>query len=739
MECFRRIALTGLAVFVYPDSSAQIAIVLLLSTIFMVLSEILSPFSCHVEMWLYRAGHYVVFSSMFLALLLRVDISDENERSQEVFSGIIVLAHAVMIIVVVGQGLLICVGWERPCPEELRETPSKGLDDCAIDDIILDGNPGGNEIGGAGKEHNLNPLYGVKETPTTSTRGQGGLFASTPSSAIEEKWNNRSKSVERHSAASKTFLMSDLSRPTSSALPLSAFKTAPSMHSTRQAQDVDRSRRGRSLNRNQRPLAVGKPNMDQRHDNAGKNATPPAPTPGGTTVLRANPPTPTSVVNKTVGGDTQETTATGENLAREGAKAKALSPRSWLSSVPPGERPKSSPVFSGRELFGGRSARWGGWTASLLSAEEKSEMSDSKCSDDFSRSGRSWSPRGRLFHTTTGVTTEGGNHTSVAMETVCISPSDIASRRGSDATATPDANVRRSSRIGRRSLTTGGAKWQTAVTAHPSSPSTRRRFLSNPVPATFTTQPSSYDLACGGIIVSPAETPRTDMGQGTPRSLAGMSARTGDTDSTLPREARTPKTARKPRQSFFLSPADRRSSPLRERKMWVPGSSTIEEDKDHTMAYAAGRKSRSARKAVFRGSATARVAPRSGQEGQDGRGSHVKGMASWSSCSSLMSERVEIQQTGTTNAAGKSHGTDDASDREEGVMSKSRDDGVYAQRGNARSVGSAVSTRPPRGLPIEVQRKRGAKSDKMVVAAESAGGGHKEPAGWHPIFRSPTC
>lgn len=84
VECFRRIALTGFAVFIQPNTSAQIAIVLLLAAVFMVVSEILLPFARPVEMWLYRAGHYVVFASMYLSLLLRVDVSDENGQSQEV-------------------------------------------------------------------------------------------------------------------------------------------------------------------------------------------------------------------------------------------------------------------------------------------------------------------------------------------------------------------------------------------------------------------------------------------------------------------------------------------------------------------------------------------------------------------------------------------------------------------------------------------------------------------------------
>ncbi|CAB1118869.1 unnamed protein product [Ectocarpus sp. CCAP 1310/34] len=129
VECFRRIALTGFAVFIYPDSSAQVAIVLLLAIVFMVVSEFLSPFARPIEMWLYRTGHYVVFASMYLALLLRVDVSDENNQSQEVFSGVLVIAHAAMLLVVVLQGLLIFAGWG-----DLVATPGAiaNLDDTAF-------------------------------------------------------------------------------------------------------------------------------------------------------------------------------------------------------------------------------------------------------------------------------------------------------------------------------------------------------------------------------------------------------------------------------------------------------------------------------------------------------------------------------------------------------------------------------------------------------------------------------
>lgn len=106
VEYARRISLTGLSVFVYPSSAAQVAIVLLLAVAFALISEVLSPFCLPAEAWLYRVGTYTVFLSMYLALLLKVDVSDEDSRSQTVFAGLLIVAHAGIMLAVVLQSLL---------------------------------------------------------------------------------------------------------------------------------------------------------------------------------------------------------------------------------------------------------------------------------------------------------------------------------------------------------------------------------------------------------------------------------------------------------------------------------------------------------------------------------------------------------------------------------------------------------------------------------------------------------
>ena len=106
IECGRRIALTGLAVFIYPGSTAQVAIEALLAFVFSSISEILSPFTDSLDAWLYRSGTWVIFLSMYLALLLKMEAADEESHSQDVFAGLLIVAHVGMILVVIANALL---------------------------------------------------------------------------------------------------------------------------------------------------------------------------------------------------------------------------------------------------------------------------------------------------------------------------------------------------------------------------------------------------------------------------------------------------------------------------------------------------------------------------------------------------------------------------------------------------------------------------------------------------------
>ncbi|CAN0534106.1 unnamed protein product, partial [Laminaria digitata] len=105
VECARRIMLTGVVVFIYPDDTAQIAITIISSFFFFVVSEVLSPYESASDTWLSRSGHVLIFFSMFDVLLLRVDVSRESSQSQQVLGGVLVAGHVVMIVAVVAEAI----------------------------------------------------------------------------------------------------------------------------------------------------------------------------------------------------------------------------------------------------------------------------------------------------------------------------------------------------------------------------------------------------------------------------------------------------------------------------------------------------------------------------------------------------------------------------------------------------------------------------------------------------------
>lgn len=107
VECGRRVLLAGVVVFIYPNTAAQLAVTLLMAFAFAVVSEALAPYASRWDAWLSRMGHAVVFVSIYVALLLKVDVSDERADSQQVFAAVLVATHACMVLVVVVETVVL--------------------------------------------------------------------------------------------------------------------------------------------------------------------------------------------------------------------------------------------------------------------------------------------------------------------------------------------------------------------------------------------------------------------------------------------------------------------------------------------------------------------------------------------------------------------------------------------------------------------------------------------------------
>ena len=145
IECSRRILLTGAVVFIYPNTVSQIAVAFALAVFFVFVSEAMAPYKSCWDAWTSRIGHAVVFASMYLALLMKVDVSGENHSSQEMFGVILVGVHGCMIIAVMVQAIVLAMSLrstkllEDPRPRPRR---SSRLDLRIQPPIVKEGDAG---------------------------------------------------------------------------------------------------------------------------------------------------------------------------------------------------------------------------------------------------------------------------------------------------------------------------------------------------------------------------------------------------------------------------------------------------------------------------------------------------------------------------------------------------------------------------------------------------------------------
>ncbi|CAM9925055.1 unnamed protein product, partial [Laminaria digitata] len=107
IECGRRIALTTIAAFVPSNSVTQISIALMFAVLWVIISEAISPFEKKPDMNLYRWGNAIVVASLYVALLMKVDVGYDTQRALLTFSGVLILANAFMVVTVLLQTIFL--------------------------------------------------------------------------------------------------------------------------------------------------------------------------------------------------------------------------------------------------------------------------------------------------------------------------------------------------------------------------------------------------------------------------------------------------------------------------------------------------------------------------------------------------------------------------------------------------------------------------------------------------------
>lgn len=108
VECCRRLTISMCSAFLVPNSVNQIAVVLSLAVAFLFVSESMSPFANSEDMSLYRWGNGVVLASMYVALLMKANESNEQESGAvSVFGVVLITANVVMVLAVLVEATLL--------------------------------------------------------------------------------------------------------------------------------------------------------------------------------------------------------------------------------------------------------------------------------------------------------------------------------------------------------------------------------------------------------------------------------------------------------------------------------------------------------------------------------------------------------------------------------------------------------------------------------------------------------
>ena len=106
VECVRRLVLMAVGHFIFPNSAAQITFTVMIAVIFAIMSEALAPYEYRLDMWVSRLGHAVVILSMYFALLLKINITNDSQGSQHMFENILIATHVVMILTAITEAFL---------------------------------------------------------------------------------------------------------------------------------------------------------------------------------------------------------------------------------------------------------------------------------------------------------------------------------------------------------------------------------------------------------------------------------------------------------------------------------------------------------------------------------------------------------------------------------------------------------------------------------------------------------
>ena len=106
IECVRRFVLIIVSIVIEGDSAAQVAVTVMFAVFFAMISEGLAPHKSKLDAWISRLGHGVVILSMYFALLLKINVSNDSQASQKVFELALIATHLLMVLAMIIEASL---------------------------------------------------------------------------------------------------------------------------------------------------------------------------------------------------------------------------------------------------------------------------------------------------------------------------------------------------------------------------------------------------------------------------------------------------------------------------------------------------------------------------------------------------------------------------------------------------------------------------------------------------------
>ncbi|CAM9743708.1 unnamed protein product [Ectocarpus sp. 12 AP-2014] len=98
LECIRRLLLTGILVFLVPDTPGQVAFSCIFAIVSLMVFELLRPHVNHLDRQLYRTGCLVILVTNFLALVIKSGAADQDSSGSAAYSVALVVVNIMFFL-----------------------------------------------------------------------------------------------------------------------------------------------------------------------------------------------------------------------------------------------------------------------------------------------------------------------------------------------------------------------------------------------------------------------------------------------------------------------------------------------------------------------------------------------------------------------------------------------------------------------------------------------------------------